>query len=92
MLASLEHAQEEDLERYSIGTLSGPQGEALEEHLLICPACQDQLAEVDAYVRTVRVAASRLRSKTPLSHPRIAGSGGSSRSPRWPLARWLPRA
>ena len=70
MQASLEHPQGEDLERYSIGTLSGPQGEALEEHLLICPACQDQLAEIDAYVRTVRVAASRLRSKTPLSRLR----------------------
>lgn len=70
MLASLEHAQEEDLERYSIGTLSGPQGEALEEHLLICPACQDRLAEVDAYVRAVRVAATRLRSETPLGAPR----------------------
>ena len=70
MPASLEHAQEEDLERYSIGTLSVPQGEALEEHLLICHACQDRLAEVDAYVQTVRVAASRLRLETPLSHPR----------------------
>jgi hypothetical protein len=70
MQASLEHAQGEDLERYSIGTLSGPQEEALEEHLLICPACQDQLAEIDAYVRTVRVATSRLRSETPLSRLR----------------------
>jgi hypothetical protein len=67
MQASLEHAQGEDLERYSIGTLSGPQEEALEEHLLICPACQDQLAEIDAYVRTVRDAASRLRSETAFS-------------------------
>jgi hypothetical protein len=70
MQASLEHPEGEDLERYSIGTLSGPPGEALEEHLLICPACQDQLAEIDAYVRTVQVAASRLRSKTPLSRLR----------------------
>ncbi len=70
MQASLEHAQDEDLERYSIGTLSGPPAEALEEHLLICPACRDQLAEIDAYVRTVRIAASRLRSETPLSRLR----------------------
>lgn len=70
MQARFEHAQGEDLERYSIGSLSGPEGEALEEHLLICPACQDQLAEIDAYVRTVRVAASRLRSETPLSRLR----------------------
>jgi anti-sigma factor RsiW len=70
MQARFEHAQGEDLERYSIGSLSGPEGEALEEHLLICPACQDQLAEIDAYVRTVQVAASRLRSETPLSRLR----------------------
>jgi hypothetical protein len=74
MLASLEHAREEDLERYSIGTLSGPPAEALEEHLLICPACQDQLAEIDAYVRTMRVAASRLRLETP--HSRLRPRGG----------------
>lgn len=70
MQATFEHPQGEDLERYSIGTLSDPQGEALEEHLLICPACQDQLAEIDAYVRTMRVAASRLRSETQLSRLR----------------------
>jgi anti-sigma factor RsiW len=64
MQATFEHPQGEDLERYSIGALSDPQGEALEEHLLICPACQDQLAEIDAYVRTMRVAATRLRSET----------------------------
>lgn len=70
MQASLEHPQGDDLERYSMGTLSGPQGEVLEEHLLICPSCQDQITEIDAYVRTVRVAASRLRSEPPLSRLR----------------------
>jgi hypothetical protein len=70
MQASLEHPEGEDLERYSIGSLSGPPGDVLEEHLLLCPACQDQLAEIDAYVRTAQVAASRLRSKTPLSRLR----------------------
>jgi len=73
MQAGFAHPLGEDLECYSIGTISGPQEEAIEEHLLICPACQDQLAEIDAYVRTVRVAASRLRSETPLSRLRTRG-------------------
>ena len=70
MQASFEHADGEHLERYSMGTLVGPEAEALEEHLLICPTCQDELAEIDAYVRTVRAAASRLRSEQPHSRRR----------------------
>jgi anti-sigma factor RsiW len=66
MQADFEHARGEDLERYSMGTLSGPEGEAVEEHLLLCTACQDELSEIDAYVRTMRAAASRLRSEEPL--------------------------
>ena len=69
MQASFEHARGEDLERYSMGTMSGPEGEALEEHLLLCPACQDELSEIDAYVRTMRAAASRLKSEEPLRRP-----------------------
>jgi hypothetical protein len=70
MQASFEHADGEHLERYSMGTLVGPEAEALEEHLLVCPTCQDELAEIDAYVRTVQAAASRLRSEQPLSRVR----------------------
>jgi hypothetical protein len=73
MQASFAHPLGEDLECYSIGTISGPQEEAIEEHLLICPTCQDQLADIDAYVRTMRVAASRLRLETPLSRLRARG-------------------
>jgi hypothetical protein len=73
MQTRFEHARGEDLERYSMGTLSGPEGEALEEHLLLCPACQDELSEIDAYVRTVQAAASRLRSEAPLSRLRTRG-------------------
>jgi anti-sigma factor RsiW len=80
MQAGFEHAQDEDLERYSIGTLSGPEGEALEEHLLLCPTCQDELAEIDTYVRTVRAAASRLKSDSLLNRPR-------SRSGLWAFFR-----
>jgi hypothetical protein len=70
MQARFEHPEGEHLERYSMGTPVGPEAEALEEHLLICPTCQDELAEIDAYVRTLRTAASRLRLERPLSRPR----------------------
>ncbi|HWU38316.1 MAG TPA: hypothetical protein VN203_11780, partial [Candidatus Acidoferrum sp.] len=70
MQATFEHARAEDLERYSMGTLLGPEGEALEEHLLLCPACQDDLTETDIYVQTMRAAASRLRAEALVSHLR----------------------
>jgi hypothetical protein len=34
-----------------------------EEHLLICQACQSRLAQADAYVSAMRLAAARLRTK-----------------------------
>jgi len=61
MLARFEHATEEALELYSLGTLSETETEVLEEHLLICPACQDHLAETDIYMRHMQAAAARLR-------------------------------
>jgi anti-sigma factor RsiW len=55
------HAPEEMLEEYSRGRLPEAEAECLEEHLLVCPQCQDQLAEVDAFVDAARQAAARLQ-------------------------------
>lgn len=55
------HAPEEMLEEYSRGKLPDAEAECLEEHLLVCPRCQDRLAEVDAYVGAARQAAARLQ-------------------------------
>jgi hypothetical protein len=63
MPAGFGHADEEVLERYAMGTLSGPEAETLEEHLLICPACQERLTGIDDYLRAARVAASLLRAE-----------------------------
>ncbi len=63
MHAGFEHATEDMLEAYSLGTLSAQDVEVLEEHLLICPQCQDRLTEIDEYVRHIRVAAAKLRSE-----------------------------
>jgi hypothetical protein len=74
MRASSEHALEEDVERYSMATLPEAEAAILEEHLLICPLCQERLTESDEYLRAMRSAASRLR----------AGESSNWRS-RWEL-------
>ena len=43
-------------EEYAMGLLSEQQAEPLEEHLLVCSACQDLLAEADEYLAVVRAA------------------------------------
>lgn len=61
------HIGDEELELYSLGRLSESREEAVEEHLLVCEACQDRLAETDAYVLAMRTAAARLaEQKSPV--------------------------
>ena len=55
-----DHVTEESLESYALGSLSEPLVTGIEEHLLICPACQDKLREFDGYVAAMRGAAARL--------------------------------
>lgn len=55
-----DHISEESLESYAMGSLSRPLLAGLEEHLLICHACQDRLREIDGYVAAMRGAAARL--------------------------------
>lgn len=59
------HAPEEMLEEYSRGVLPDAEAECLEEHILICPQCQDRLAEVDAFLDAARRAAARLQMEPP---------------------------
>ena len=60
MLTCSDHPSEESLERYALGGLPAGETERLEEHLLVCAACQDLLTEVDIYVQAVRDAAIQL--------------------------------
>src|ERR1700733_5292935 len=55
------HASDEVMEKYSMGCLDVRESQALEEHLLICADCQDNLAFTDAYRKSVRSAALELR-------------------------------
>ena len=74
-----------------MGTLPEAEAEILEEHLLICPPCQERLTEWDEYVRAMRTVASKLRAGdssswrnglervwTALAAPRLAWAGGAA--------------
>lgn len=60
-----DHVSEHALEEYSRGTLSEEETERLEEHLLVCPDCQDRLADTDEFVGAMRDAAARLQMEPP---------------------------
>ena len=55
------HATDDELEDYSRDKLPEAEAEVLEEHLLVCPQCQDRLAAHDAFVKAARRAAAHLQ-------------------------------
>ena len=50
------HYPDDILERYAMGRLSTLECVPLEEHLLICRACQTKLLAVEEYIAVVRAA------------------------------------
>jgi hypothetical protein len=58
---SVEHASEDDLERYGMRTLPAPESEQLEEHLLVWPSCRDRLMATDEYVAAMETTAGKIR-------------------------------
>jgi hypothetical protein len=58
-----DHASDEALERYATHSLPEPALAEIEEHLLVCSHCQQQLEEIDAYVSAMRSAAKRLNQE-----------------------------
>jgi len=57
------HPSEESLESYALGSLEEPVLGELEEHLLLCSRCQDQLKEIDAYHVAMKSAAAQLENQ-----------------------------
>jgi anti-sigma factor RsiW len=55
------HMDGEELEQYSVGASSPEQTAALEEHLLTCDECRNQLKHTDEYVLAMRSAAGHER-------------------------------
>jgi hypothetical protein len=56
------HMDDEEIERYSMGSMSEEAIAPFEEHLLICEPCQGRLARTDAYVSAMRQGSGRLRA------------------------------
>ena len=48
------HITEDILEAYSLGQMSEAEVAPVEEHLLMCPECQDRLQATDLFVATIR--------------------------------------
>jgi hypothetical protein len=59
------HPTEEQWEEYALGLLSEEQIAGMEEHLLVCPECQDRLSQVDEYIHVMREAARKLSEAPP---------------------------
>ena len=47
---------EELLETYAMGKLSGQESEPVEEHLLLCPICQQRLDGLDDFIHVIKAA------------------------------------
>ncbi len=56
---SLPHPNEDLLEEYVLHRLPEPLAAQVEEHLLICPLCQDAITETDQFLAALKVAASQ---------------------------------
>jgi anti-sigma factor RsiW len=61
MQSGICHATGDQLDEYTLGQMDEPELEEFEQHLLLCPKCQEALALNDAYWMSMREAARQLR-------------------------------
>jgi len=66
MLTVMDHACDDQLERYAMSQLAESELGEMEEHLLVCQQCQDALALTDRYLIGMRHAARGMAR-----HPRV---------------------
>ena len=59
------HPSVETIERFAMNQLPEAELAPFEEHLLLCPKCQDRVAEADQFIAAAKAAATRLESETP---------------------------
>ena len=50
----VQHVSDEQLDQYALKRLTEAEVAALEEHLLICPECQDRLQLTDDFIEALR--------------------------------------
>jgi hypothetical protein len=63
MLEPDRHAEEEELERYSLGDVGSDESARLEEHLLACESCRGRLVDYDLYTDSIALAAAQWRAE-----------------------------
>jgi len=66
------HPSEDVLEAYAMGKLSDQDSGPLEEHLLICLACQNRLETLDEFVRVAKAATESMSPPPPTRARRLA--------------------
>ena len=66
------HIVEDEIEQYSLGRIPTERLAAIEEHLLVCEACQSRVQEADCYAPAMRKAAEEMR-RQPSSGRRVFG-------------------
>jgi len=77
------HLSDERIESYSMGRLEEAEIIAVEEHLLLCAECQEQVAKMDEFVDAVRKAAQRTRNEPAGLWGRAAALLTVHRGPAW---------
>ena len=88
------HFSPDELEAYSLGLSSDADLEKVEEHLLICERCQNELALTDQYGRAMRKAVSspqtgkRLRSIHITKDGPVFGAMHSGADGKWVARHW----
>ena len=73
-ISSQAHVSDDRLEQYLLCSLPEPDVNGVEDHLLVCPPCQDLLEKAEQYLATMKIATAQV-----LSSP--------ERQPFW--SRWL---
>ena len=67
------HLSEEKIEYYSMGKLAESELASVEEHLLLCDSCQENVQKMDNFVRAVREAAKLAKDDQPTAWDRFRG-------------------
>lgn len=75
-----EHPSEDELEAYALRHLPEDRTAAVETHLLICERCQNSLAEIDAFIASMKAVTAELSAP----RPRIIPPSGAP--VRWQIA------
>ena len=64
------HLTEERIESYSMGKLAEPEFALVEDHLLLCGICQEQVEKMDEFLHAVRGAAKLAKDNPPTAWDR----------------------